>query len=80
MILLYLLLLKADLKLSSKMGEIYTDFDIDIQKTEPEVKQSTESKTYHVAISKYLMAKLNGGEPEFNFKNFNGNIIIRKKK
>jgi hypothetical protein len=62
------------------MGEIFTDFDVEMVKTDPEVKQSSETNTYKVAISKYITAKLNGGGPEFNFKNFNGNIIVRKKK
>jgi len=71
---------KATLKMSSKMGEIYTDFDVEMVKTDPEVKQSSETNTYRVAVSKYITAKLNGGGPEFNLKNFNGNIIVRKKK
>ncbi|MFN8256560.1 MAG: hypothetical protein U0W24_12765 [Bacteroidales bacterium] len=71
---------KATLKMNSKMGEIYTDFDVEMVKTDPEVKQSPENNTYRVSISKFITAKLNGGGPEFNFKNFNGNIIVRKKK
>ena len=71
---------KATLKMDSKMGEIYTDFDVDLVKTEPEVKKSTGDNTYKLEISKYQTAKINGGGPEFNFKNFNGNIIIRKGK
>jgi hypothetical protein len=71
---------KTTLKMDSKMGEIYTDFDVDLVKTEPEVKKSTGDNTYKLEISKYQTAKINGGGPEFNFKNFNGNIIIRKGK
>jgi hypothetical protein len=71
---------KATLKMNSKMGEVYTDFDVDLVKNEPEIKQSSENSGFKVVVNKYLTAKLNGGGPEYNFKNFNGNIIIRKKK
>jgi len=71
---------KATLKMDSKMGEVYTDFDAEIVKTDPEVKKSTDEGVYKVSVSQVITAKLNGGGPEFNFKNFNGNIIVRKKK
>jgi len=71
---------RANLKMNTRMGEIYTDFDVDIVKTDPEVKRNNDLNYYRVEVNKYLTAKINGGGPELNFKNFNGNIIIRKKK
>ncbi len=71
---------KATLKMDSKMGEIYTDFDAEMVKSDPEVKKSTKSGVYKVSVSQTVTAKLNGGGPEFKFKNFNGDIIVRKKK
>ncbi len=71
---------KATLKMDSKMGEIYTDFDAELVKSGPEVKKSTKSGVYKVSVSQTVTAKLNGGGPEFKFKNFNGNIIVRKRK
>jgi hypothetical protein len=71
---------KATLKMDSKMGEIYTDFDAELVKSGPEVKKTTKSGVYKVSVSQTVTAKLNGGGPEFKFKNFNGDIIVRKKK
>ncbi len=71
---------KANLKMKTQMGDIYTDFDLDITKSAPIVDKSSKSGTYRVKVDQYFTAKLNGGGPEFRFKNFNGDIIIRKKK
>lgn len=70
----------ALLKMGSRMGEIYTDFDVEMVKTKPKVDKSSESGVYSVKINQELQAKINKGGPEFKFKNFNGDIIIRKKK
>jgi len=70
----------ALLKMGSRMGEIYTDFDVELVKTKPEVNKSSESGIYSVKINQDLQAKLGKGGPEYKFKNFNGDIIIRKKK
>jgi len=71
---------KATLKMDSKMGEVYTDFDAEMVKKGPEVKKSTNDGVYKVSVSQTVTAKLNGGGPEFKFKNYNGDIIVRKKK
>lgn len=71
---------KATLKMDSRMGEIYTDFDAELVKSGPEVKKSTNKGVYKVSVSQTVTAKLNGGGPEIKFKNFNGDIIVRKKK
>jgi len=71
---------KATLKMDSKMGDIYTDFDAEMVKSGPEIKKSTNGGVYKVSVSQTVTAKLNGGGPEFKFKNFNGDIIVRKKK
>ncbi len=70
----------ALLKMSSRMGDIYTGFDVELIKTKPEIDKSSESGVYRVKVKQDLQAKLGKGGPEFKFKNFNGDIIIRKKK
>ena len=72
--------LKASLKLKSDMGEIFTDFDIDITNTKPKVNKTEESGTYKVTIEDWIYGTINGGGPEFTFKNYNGDIYIRMKK
>ncbi len=72
---------KANLSLRTDNGEIYSDFDIQVQASTPQ--QMTEDDRgkggkYRVRMDKTLHASLNGGGPEIQFKNFNGNIYIRK--
>lgn len=71
---------KATLKMDAKMGDILTDFDAEMVKSGPDVEKSNKSGVYKVSVSQTVTAKINGGGPEFKFKNFNGDIIIRKGK
>lgn len=72
---------KANLSMRTDNGEIYSDFDIQVQ---PEAPQQTvdddrgKGGHYRVKIDKNMRATLNGGGPEIRFKGFNGNIYIRK--
>ena len=71
--------LKANLKLKNQHGEILTDFDVDLVK-ERKVNNETDKKgVYKVSIDEWIQGKINGGGAEYTFKNFSGNIIIRKK-
>lgn len=73
--------IKANLSLRTDNGEIYSDFDIQLQTSAPhQVEEDDRGKggKYHVHIEKTLHATLNGGGPEIQFKDFNGNIYIRK--
>jgi hypothetical protein len=72
---------KANLSLRTDNGEIYSDFDIQLQATAPQqIVEDDRGKggKYRVRIDKTLRATLNGGGPEIQFKDFNGNIYIRK--
>lgn len=68
---------KATAKMKSDRGEIYTDFEMTVDKSRPEVK-STDSGNYKVSINSWVFGDINGGGPEFTFKNMHGDIIIRK--
>lgn len=69
--------LKANIKAKSDMGEIYTDFDMVVDKQKPEVNTDITSNTYKVKIEQWVRGKINGGGPEMFFKSFNGDIMIR---
>ena len=69
---------RAHLLLRSDMGEILTDFDIETVSKTRKSNEGGEGKGFRVKIEKQVEAKLNGGGPEFTFKNFNGDILIRK--
>jgi DUF4097 and DUF4098 domain-containing protein YvlB len=73
--------LKANLSLKSDRGEIFSDFDVQVQASAP--KQTVEDGRghggkYRVRIDKTVHGTINGGGPELQFTNFNGGIYIRK--
>src|SRR6267143_6041421 len=73
--------LKANLSLKSDRGEIFSDFDVQVQASAPQ--QIVEDGRGHggkylVKIDKAVHAAINGGGPELQFTNFNGGIYIRK--
>jgi hypothetical protein len=74
---------KATLKLRSDQGEVYTDFDVQLQPqgSTPTVTDSrTRDGRYRVAINNSIVGTINGGGPEFELRTFNGNIYLRKAK
>lgn len=70
---------KADLKLKSEMGDIFTDFEMTVAKQKPVVDKNTSGGSYKVKIEQWVNGSINGGGPEMLFKTFNGDIIIRAK-
>jgi len=70
---------KADLKLKSEQGDIFTDFEMAVDKQKPVVDKNTSGGKYKVKIEQWVNGKINGGGPEMLFKTFNGDIIIRSK-
>lgn len=71
---------KANSKLKSDRGDIYSDFDIDVDKNQSKVSRTSQSGMYQVKIDDWVYGKINGGGPEVMMKNMNGNIYIRKAK
>jgi DUF4097 and DUF4098 domain-containing protein YvlB len=73
--------LKANVSLRTDNGEVYSDFDVKVQPSAPQ--QTVEDDRgkggkYKVKIDKNVRGTINGGGQEIQFKNFNGNIYIRK--
>ena len=71
---------KANVKLKSDQGQIYSDFDVEVDKTLPKVKRTNERGMYKLSIEDWVQGKINGGGPEMMMKNMNGNIYVRKAK
>lgn len=74
--------IKANLKMKSDQGEIYSDFDINMtrQPAQTEPSPKTEQGKYRITFDKSLYGMVNGGGPEVSFNTFRGDIYIRKKK
>jgi DUF4097 and DUF4098 domain-containing protein YvlB len=73
--------LKANVSLRTDNGEVYSDFDVKVLPNAPH--QTVEDNRgkggkYKVNIDKNVRGTINGGGQEIQFKNFNGNIYIRK--
>ena len=84
--------LKADVKMSSEQGDIYSDFDVQIKSQPPQAQEEDQEQDedegrgdrrerarYRIRFDKTIYGAINGGGPMFTFKTFNGDIYIRKK-
>ncbi len=69
---------KANLKLKSDMGEVFSDFDIDIDKTPAKIDRTNEPGMYKIKKDDWVNGKINGGGPEMLFKNMQGDIYVKK--
>jgi Toastrack DUF4097 len=73
--------LKADLKLRSDNGEVYTDFDVTPRAAPPVPGvQDSRSGVRRLKIDNSIYGSVNGGGPEFELRTYNGNIYLRKRK
>ena len=71
--------LKASVKMKSERGEVYSDFDIQLDTT-PQKQEVKKEGKYRISFEKYIIGSINGGGPEYHFKTYNGDILIRKAK
>jgi DUF4097 and DUF4098 domain-containing protein YvlB len=74
--------LKANVSLRSDRGDVFSDFDVRLATPalpQPIVEDNRkDGGKYHVKIDKTIRGTINGGGPELQFTNFNGQIYIRK--
>jgi len=72
---------KANVSIRSDRGDVFSDFDVQLQASAPQ--QVVEDGRghggkYRVKIDKTVHGTINGGGPEYQFTNFQGQIYIRK--
>jgi DUF4097 and DUF4098 domain-containing protein YvlB len=73
--------LKANLVISSDRGEVFSDYEVALAARAPQqVKEDSRGQGghYQVKVDKTIHGTINGGGQEIQFRNFNGNIYIRK--
>lgn len=70
---------KATAKMRSDRGEIFSDFEMVIEKSAPKVDKSSSGGTYKVSIEDWVYGKINGGGSEYLFKTMQGDVFIRNK-
>ena len=78
---------KANLKLRSDQGDVYTDFDLQVRQDSsnanpsPRVDVSRNGRARAVVeIDNAIYGSINGGGPDFEMRTFNGNVYVRKGK
>jgi hypothetical protein len=72
---------KANLSIKSDRGDVFSDFDVQLQTARPQQIEEDSRKNggkYRVRIDKTVHGTINGGGPEYQFTNFQGGIYIRK--
>jgi DUF4097 and DUF4098 domain-containing protein YvlB len=73
--------LKANVSIRSDQGDVFSDFDVQLKAaaSQPVVEDSRgKGGKYRVKIDKTVHGTINGGGPEIQFRNFQGQIYIRK--
>jgi DUF4097 and DUF4098 domain-containing protein YvlB len=73
--------LKANVSLRSDRGDVFSDFDVNMQALSSQAvvdDARSHGGKYKVKIDKTVRGTINGGGPEMQFNNFNGQIYIRK--
>lgn len=69
--------LKANVMAQSDNGNVYTDFEITLDKSKKNIKTSNKSGVYQVKREKGISGSINGGGAEITFRTLNGDILIR---
>jgi hypothetical protein len=73
--------LKANLKMRSSQGSIFSDFDMNVTSGRATTqKNNTSDGKFRVEFDRTVLATINGGGTEMTFTTVNGSILIRKKK
>jgi DUF4097 and DUF4098 domain-containing protein YvlB len=74
---------KANVRLKSDNGDIYSDFEIQMTGEPKKVIEENGRERggrYKVRVDRSIYGTINGGGPEVQFKSFQGDIFIRKEK
>lgn len=73
--------LKATVSIAVEHGDVFSDFDLDLAASSAETVPTgkREGGKYRVNFEKSVHGTINGGGQPIQFKNFNGNVYIRKR-
>ena len=71
---------RVNVVLRSDNGEIYSDFDVELERTSPKVEENRKKGRYRVAVSRELSGRIGGGGPELFLKTFNGDLLLHRAK
>jgi DUF4097 and DUF4098 domain-containing protein YvlB len=72
--------IKAKVKLKADQGDVFSDFDVTIEKQQPSAEKHNDSHMYKISIEDWVYGSINGGGPEIMMKTTNGSVYVRKAK
>ncbi len=70
---------KANLKIKTLKGNIYTGFEMNLTKSDKKTDNTFKRGKHKYGIEQWVKGKINGGGPEYSFSSINGDVIIREK-
>ena len=73
---------KANLRLRSDNGDIYSDFEMQLAASAAPTIQDSRSTNgrYRISRNRAVIGAINGGGPEFELRTFNSNVYVRRGK
>jgi DUF4097 and DUF4098 domain-containing protein YvlB len=73
---------KANMRLRSDQGDVYTDFDLQLQPADTASNNTARRRDgrQRIDVNKAIYGTVNGGGPDFEMRTFNGNVYVRKGK
>ena len=70
---------RANLRMRSDHGDVYSDFDVQLAAAAPVVQESRGANgRYRISRNRSIVGAINGGGPEFELRTFNSNVYVRK--
>lgn len=72
--------LKAKVKLKAEQGDVFSDFDVLVDKGHTDVEKSSGGHMYKINIDDWVYGTINGGGPEIMMKTTNGSVYVKKAK
>jgi hypothetical protein len=70
---------RGSLRMRSDNGEIYSDFDVQLQSQPANVEQHKSGSRYRLEVQQDLRGSINGGGPEIQLRTFNGDVYLHRK-
>lgn len=70
---------KATLKMKTEQGEILSGFTVDLTSSGPVQMKDVKAGATKIVIDDWKRGNINGGGAEITMKNYNGDILVRKK-
>jgi len=71
---------KANLKMKTDQGEIFSDFEVAVEKSAAAPTKTNSGGVYKISKDSWVLGKINGGGAELMMKSWSGDLVIRKAK